>query len=301
MAQAYFADGRVVWGIALSRLFNKQLERIIDLALVEDTSHGDITSQILISAEQKGRALITARAEGILAGGDVARQVFLKVEPALNIDVIIPDGERVKVGDEVLKITGNIISILKAERVALNFLSHLSGVASETAKYVSRIQKSAAVITDTRKTLPGLRMLEKYAVRLGGGQNHRLHLGDGILIKDNHITALRQTGMNLKDIIAKARKNAPDAIKIEIEVNTFAEAKEAVAAGADIVMLDNMTPDEMKRVVEVKPGWVKLEASGGINLDNVHAVAMTGVDFISVGTITHSARALDFSLELEPL
>ena len=301
MAQTYCADSRVVWGIALSSLFDEQVERIIDLALAEDTSHGDITSQILIPPEQKGRALIIARAEGILAGGDVARQVFLKVEPALRVDVLIPDGKRVKAGDEIITVAGSVTGILKAERVALNFLSHLSGIASETARYVSRIKDFAAIITDTRKTLPGLRMLEKYAVRLGGGQNHRLNLGDGILIKDNHIAALRQMGMSLGDIIAKAKKNVSDGIKIEIEVNTFAEAVEAVAAGVDIVMLDNMTPDEMKRIVEVKSGWVKLEASGGINLDNVHAVAMTGVDFISVGAITHSARALDFSLELEPL
>ena len=285
----------------MSRLFDEQVERIIDLALAEDNVHGDITSQLLIPSEQKGRASIIARAEGILAGGDVVRQVFLKVEPALKVDVLIPDGKRVKAGDEIITIAGSVAGILKAERVALNFLSHLSGIASETARYVSRIKDFAAIITDTRKTLPGLRMLEKYAVRLGGGQNHRLNLGDGILIKDNHIAALRQMGMSLGDIIAKAKKNVSDGIKIEIEVNTFAEAVEAVAAGVDIVMLDNMTPDEMKRIVEVKSGWVKLEASGGINLDNVHAVAMTGVDFISVGAITHSARALDFSLELEPL
>jgi nicotinate-nucleotide pyrophosphorylase (carboxylating) len=284
----------------LSRLFDEQVERIIDLALAEDNVHGDITSQILISPEQKGRALIIARAEGILAGGDVARQVFLKVEPALKVDILIPDGKRVEEGDEIITAAGSAAGILKAERVALNFLSHLSGIASETAKYVSLIEDFAAVITDTRKTLPGLRVLEKYAVRLGGGQNHRLNLGDGILIKDNHIAALRQTGMSLGDIIARAKKNAPDGIKIEIEVNTFAEAMEAAAAGADIVMLDNMTPDEMKRVVEVTPEQVKLEASGGINLDDVHAVAMTGVDFISIGAITHSARALNFSLELEP-
>lgn len=300
MAQTYCADGRVVWGIALSSLFDKQVERIIDLALIEDISHGDITSQILIPHEQKGRALIIARAEGILAGGDVVRQVFLKVEPVLRVDVLIPDGKRVKAGGEIITVAGSVNGILKAERVALNFLSHLSGVASETAKYVSRIKESAAVITDTRKTLPGLRVLEKYAVRLGGGQNHRLNLGDGILIKDNHIAALRQTGMSLGDIIAKAKKNVPDGIKIEIEVNTFAEAMEAAAAGADVIMLDNMAPDEMKRAVEAKSGWVKLEASGGIDLNNVHAIAMTGVDFISVGAITHSARALDFSLELGP-
>lgn len=285
----------------MSSLFDKQVEKIIDLALAEDISQGDITSQILIPPEQKGGASIIARAEGILAGGDVVRQVFLKLEPALRVDVLVPDGEEIKAGDKVIKVAGSIAGILRAERVALNFLSHLSGIASETARYVSRIKDSAAVIADTRKTLPGMRMLEKYAVRLGGGQNHRFHLGDGILIKDNHIAALRQMGMSLVDIITRAKKHAPEGMKIEIEVNTIKEAVEAAAAGVDVVMLDNMTTEEMKRVVEVTSDKVKLEASGGINLDNVHNVAMTGVDFISIGAITHSAKALDFSLELEPL
>ncbi len=285
----------------MSRQHDEQVNEIIDLALAEDTGYGDITSQILIAPEQKGGASITARAEGVLAGGDVVRQVFLRVDPALKVEIITPDGKRVKAGDKVVTVAGNLIGILKAERVSLNFLSHLSGIASETARYVARIKDSVAVITDTRKTLPGLRMLEKYAVRLGGGQNHRLHLGDGILIKDNHIAALRQPGMSLKDIITGAKQKAPEGIKIEIEVNTIAEAMEATAAGADIIMLDNMPPDEMKQVVKMTSGRVKLEASGGINLDNVHAVAMTGVDFISVGAITHSAMALDFSLEYELL
>jgi len=283
----------------LSNQFDEQVNKIIDLALAEDTGYGDITSRILISPQQKSKASIRAGKEGVLAGGDVARQVFIRVEPALKIKIIIPDGERVKAGDKVIAISGSLIGIMKAERVALNFLSHLSGIASETAGYVARIKDSAAVITDTRKTLPGMRILEKYAVRIGGGQNHRLHLGDGVLIKDNHIAALRQTGMSLKDIINKAKQKAPEGTKIEIEVNTIAEAMEATTAGADIVMLDNMPPDEMKQVVEMASGQVKLEASGGINPDNVHAVAMTGIDFISIGAITHSAKALDFSLELE--
>jgi len=289
----------LIWSIALSNQFDEQVNKIIDLALAEDTGYGDITSRILISPQQKSKASIRAGKEGVLAGGDVARQVFIRVEPALKIKIIIPDGERVKAGDKVIAISGSLIGIMKAERVALNFLSHLSGIASETAGYVARIKDSAAVITDTRKTLPGMRILEKYAVRIGGGQNHRLHLGDGVLIKDNHIAALRQTGMSLKDIINKAKQKAPEGTKIEIEVNTIAEAMEATTAGADIVMLDNMPPDEMKQVVEMASGQVKLEASGGINPDNVHAVAMTGIDFISIGAITHSAKALDFSLELE--
>ncbi len=283
----------------MSNQYDERVNKIIDLALVEDTGYGDITSQILIPPLQKGKASITAGEEGVLAGGDVARQVFIRVEPELKVGIITPDGGKVEAGDKVITVAGSLIGILKAERVALNFLSHLSGIASEMAGYAACIKDTAAVINDTRKTLPGLRILEKYAVRLGGGQNHRLHLGDGVLIKDNHIAALRQTGMSLKDIINEAKQKAPEGIKIEIEVNTITEAMEAAAAGADIVMLDNMPPDEMKQVAEMTSGQVKLEASGGINLDNVHAVAMTGVDFISIGAITHSAKALDFSLELE--
>lgn len=280
------------------QLTDEQVNKIVDLALAEDTSHGDITSNILIPPELVSKASIVTNGEGVLAGGDIARLVFLKVDPLLEVEVLIPEGSRVKPGDTVATISGTVVSILKAERVALNFLSHLSGVASETARYVAEILGSTAVITDTRKTSPSLRLLEKYAVRVGGGQNHRLHLGDGILIKDNHITALRELGISLKDIVAKAKQNASLGAKIEIEVNTIQEALEIAQAGADIIMLDNMSPDEIKQVVELVPEQVKLEASGGIGLDNVRAMAWAGVDFISVGAITHSAKALDFSLEL---
>ncbi len=279
---------------------DEQVNSIIDLALAEDTSYGDITSEIVIPSDLTGKASILAKEEGVLVGGDVVRLVFLRVKPKLAVEIHIPDGKRVKPGDVVATITGSVASILRAERVALNFLSHLSCFASETARYVSQIQGCTAVITDTRKTSPGLGFLEKYAVRIGGGQNHRLHLGDGILIKDNHITALRELGMSLKDIVTRAKQNAPKNVKIEIEVNTVPEALEAAQARADIIKLDNMSPDDIKRVVERVPEQVKLEASGGIGLDNVCTVAGTGVHFISVGAITHSAKALDFSLELEP-
>ncbi|MFC1875145.1 carboxylating nicotinate-nucleotide diphosphorylase [Chloroflexota bacterium] len=278
----------------------EQIRKIIDLALAEDTGGGDITSRILLPANLAGRAVIVAKEEGILAGGDVARLVFVRVEPSLEVELLIPDGEGLKAGDRVATIGGNVAGILKAERIALNFLSRLSGVASETARYVARVKGFATIITDTRKTAPGMRLLDKYAVRIGGGQNHRLHLGDGVLIKDTHITALRALGMSLIDIIPSAKKNAPEGLKIEIEVNTIAEAIEAANAGADIVLLDNMSPDQIKRVVELMPAKVKTEASGGITLDNVHTVALAGVDTVSVGAITHSAKALDFSLELEP-
>ena len=278
----------------------EQLDNIIELALAEDISHGDVTSETLIPPDLQGKASILVKAEGVLAGGEVAKMVFLKVDSSLKVDLLIQDGAKVKCGDIVATVSGRVISILKAERMALNFLQRLSGIASQTAQYIAETQGTTVKITDTRKTTPGLRLLEKYAVRMGGGQNHRFHLGDGILIKDNHLAALRALGMSLKDIVAKAKQNAPQGLTVEVEVNTVEEALEAAAAGADIIMLDNMSPDEMRRVVSLIPGQVKTEASGGITLNNVRAAAMAGVNIISIGALTHSPKALDISLELEP-
>ena len=235
-----------------------------------------------------------------MAGGEVAKKVFLRVDSSLKIEVLIEDGTKVQPGDVVATISGRVDSILKAERTVLNFLQRLSGIASQAAKYVAKTRGLAVNITDTRKTTPGLRLLEKYAVRTGGGKNHRFHLGDGILIKDNHLAALRALGMSLKDIVTKAKQSAPQGIKIEVEVTTIQEATDAVEAGADIILLDNMSPDEMRHVVSLLPSQVKSEASGGITLTNVHAAAMTGVNIISIGALTHSPKALDISLELEP-
>jgi nicotinate-nucleotide pyrophosphorylase (carboxylating) len=275
-----------------------EVDAIIERALTEDISHGDVTSELLIPPELQGKASILVKAKGILAGGGVARGVFLKVDPSLRVEVLTPDGERVQPGDIVATIFGRVISILKAERTALNFLQRLSGIASSTAQYVARTKGFNAIITDTRKTTPGLRLLEKYAVRMGGGKSHRFHLGDGILIKDNHLAALRAIGMSLKDIVARAKQNTPRAL--EVEVNTVQEALDAAEAGADVILLDNMSPDEMRRVTGLIPKEVKTEASGGVTLANVRRVAMSGVNTISVGALTHSAKALDISLELEP-
>ena len=283
-----------------SGLSEAELNRTIDLALAEDTSHGDVTSEVLIPPELQGQASILAKAEGILAGIEVARGVLLRVDPSLEVDLLITDGARIKPGDIIATVSGRVTSIFKAERVALNFLQRLSGIASQTARYIAETRGQKAKITDTRKTTPGLRPLEKYAVRLGGGQNHRFHLGDGILIKDNHLAALRALGMSLKDIVARARQNAPPGLTVEVEVTSVPEALEAAEAGADIIMLDNMSPEEMSQAVSRLPSQVKTEASGGINLTNVRAVAMTGVDIISIGALTHSSKALDISLELEP-
>lgn len=295
--------GEEIEGVRLINKFQipqEQIDSLIDLALAEDISHGDITSQGLIPPELQGKASILAKADGIIAGGEVAKRVFLKVDPSLKVELLIQDGARVKPGDIIATIFGNVISILKAERVALNFLQRLSGIASQTAQFIARTKGLKVKITDTRKTTPALRLLEKYAVRIGGGQNHRFHLGDSILIKDNHLAALRALGMNIKDIVARAKQNAPTGVKVEVEASTIQEALDAAEAGADIIMLDNMSPDEMHRVVNSVPSQVKIEASGGITLDNVRTVAMTGVDFISVGALTHSTKALDISLELEP-
>jgi nicotinate-nucleotide pyrophosphorylase (carboxylating) len=276
-----------------------QIEEIIDRALAEDLGKGDVTTEALISGDQQGTGFIVAKKEGILAGTEAAEQVFHRVDPELKVEILLEDGARVRPGSKVARVSGSIASILKAERVALNFLQRLSGIASETNRYVAGVEGLPVRIMDTRKTTPGLRLLEKYAVRVGGGENHRVNLGDGILIKDNHLAALRSQGLNIKEIITRARQNAPQQLKIEVEVETVSEALEAVEAGADIVMLDNMNLDDMRKAVKSIHGRALIEASGGITLDNVRAVAETGVDFISIGALTHSTRALDISLELE--
>ncbi len=285
--------------MSASQLTKKQIDRIIALALAEDISHGDITSEALIPPDLSGKASLLVKEKGVLAGIDIAGRVFQRVDPLLEVEVLIKDGTAIKPGDIAGNISGSVISILKAERTALNFLQRLSGIASLTAQYVAETSETGAKIYDTRKTTPGLRDLEKYAVRTGGGQNHRLHLGDAVLIKDNHINALHATGMSIKDIVTKARRNVPAGITIEVEVTSTSEAQEALKASADIIMLDNMSIEETNRVVNMAAGRVKIEASGGITLANVRQIAMTGVDMISIGALTHSYKALDISLELE--
>ena len=276
-----------------------QIEEIIDRALAEDLVKGDVTTDALIAAHRRGTGLIVAKKEGILAGINIAKQVFHRVDPELKVEVLLEDGAGVKPGSKVANVAGNVASILAAERVALNFLQRLSGIASETNRYVEAVKGLPVRIMDTRKTTPGLRSLEKHAVKVGGGDNHRMSLGDGILIKDNHLAALRSQGLNIKQIVARARQNSPQRLPVEVEVETVSEALEAAEAGVDIVMLDNMNLEDMRKAVKSIHGRALVEASGGITLANVRAVAETGVDFISIGALTHSARALDISLELE--
>ena len=281
------------------QLTEAQIEEIIDCTLAEDLGRGDVTTEALIHGDQQGTGLIVIKREGILAGIEVAKQVFHRVDPNLKVDILLEDGVRVKPGNKAAKVAGNIVSILKAERVALNFLQRLSGIASETSCYVERVEGLPVRIMDTRKTTPGLRGMEKYAVRVGGGENHRMNLGDGILIKDNHLAALRRQGLDIREIVARARQSASQRLKVEVEVRTVPESLEAAEAGADIVMLDNMNLEDMRKAVKSIHGRALIEASGGITLDNVRAVAETGVDLISIGALTHSARAMDISLELE--
>ncbi len=277
----------------------QQLVNIVELALSEDLGRGDVTTDLLVPPDAEGTGSFLIKADGILAGGGVAQVVFRKVDPEVAVDFTVKDGSAVKNGQIVGTVAGKAASILKGERVALNFLQRLSGVASLTAEYVAQVKGTKAGIYDTRKTTPGLRFLEKYAVRMGGGHNHRLDLGDFVLIKDNHIAILRGRGMSLSEIVARAKSRVPSGMKVEVEVTSTKDGIEAARAGADIVMFDNMSVDEMKRAVGQLPEGVKTEASGGISLATVREVAKTGVDIISVGALTHSAKTLDISLELE--
>jgi nicotinate-nucleotide pyrophosphorylase (carboxylating) len=275
------------------------LEDLIERALDEDLAGGDITTNPLIPPHTRGRAGFMIKAQGTLAGIDIARLVFMKLDPFLKFSIFIHDGNAVKPGDIVATVEGDVPGILKGERTALNFLQHLSGIATQTSLYVKAIDGLAAKILDTRKTVPGLRILEKFAVSMGGGMNHRLNLGDMVLIKDNHIAILRRQGLSIGDIVRQARNKTPQDIKIEIETTNPDEAMEAAAAGADVVMLDNMGLEEMQQAVALIKHKAIVEASGGVNLNTIRAIAETGVDWISVGALTHSAVALDISMKLE--
>jgi nicotinate-nucleotide pyrophosphorylase (carboxylating) len=279
--------------------FELLVNNLVNESLKEDLSQGDITTEILIPSTDTGKAIIKAKAEGILAGTRIASIVLKKVDKSLKVEFSRNDGDVISNGDIIANIEGRLSSILKAERLTLNFLQHLSGVATLTSTYVKAVEGLQVKIADTRKTIPGMRILEKQAVVAGGGINHRMNLGDSILIKNNHITTCIKHGMSLTSIIKKAKQQTHFPSKtIEIEVTTIDQAVEAVEAGADIVMLDNMSIDEMQKAVGLINRRAIVEASGGINRENVRQIAQTGVDIISIGALTHSARALDISLNI---
>lgn len=279
----------------LEHLSNLIIEPAVRAALAEDLGRaGDVTTEATVPADKTAHAVIAARQPGRIAGLDVARCAFRLVDPSLKIAVALRDGSDAKSGDAICHIEGNARSILSAERVALNFMGHMSGIATATEAFVKAIEGTGARITCTRKTTPNLRAFEKYAVRAGGGVNHRFGLDDGILIKDNHIAVAGGVTAALE--AAKAR--AGHMLRIEIEVDTLAQLVEALDGGAHAVLLDNMDPDTLRKAVEINKGRATLEASGGITLETVRAKAETGVDLLSVGWLTHSAPSLDLGLDI---
>ncbi len=271
------------------------IEKLIEEALFEDIGPGDITSEAVIPDEASSTADIIAKQDLVLAGVLIAREVFRKLDPWVQFTPLAHDGSRVQSGSIIAQVQGRTRMLLAGERVALNIMQHLSGIATTTSRFVDALKGSRAEILDTRKTLPGLRALEKYAVRMGGGRNHRFGLYDGILIKDNHIKA---AGGIIK-AMAGIRKKVHPLLKIEVEVKTLDEVREAMAAGATMILLDNMTPALMKQAVGIVGERVLVEASGNVTLDTVKAIAETGVDFISSGSLTHSAPAADISMKIK--
>ena len=272
---------------------------LIDAALSEDQTFSDPTTATLVPPEVTAVGMLRAKAVGVLAGGAVAQSVFQRVDPGLDAVILLEDGSPLSPGVDIAQVRGSAGSILRAERVALNFLQRMSGIASDTNRYVQAVQGCPARIVDTRKTAPGHRFLDKYSVRMGGGYNHRLNLADGILIKDNHIEALRSQELGLGDVVRLAIQRASHTIKVEVEVESLDQLREALDAGAHIIMLDNMPVPTMQEAMNIVDGRAVVEASGGINLETVRAVAETGVDLISIGALTHSVQALDISLDLE--
>ena len=279
--------------------FPPDVHSLIDAAVAEDQTFNDPTTQAVVPPEIQGTGMLRAKAAGVLAGVDVAIAVFKRVDLTLQVKAILKDGAPLSPGDDIAEVRGSAAGILRAERIALNFMQRMSGIATDTNRYVQEIQGLKARIVDTRKTVPGHRYLDKYSVRMGGGYNHRMNLADGILIKDNHIQANSFREMGLKEVIQLALARASHTIKVEVEVESMEQVKEALEAGANIIMLDNMTVPEMAAAMEVIRDQAIVEASGGITYDTVRAVAETGVDLISIGGLTHSVNALDISLDLE--
>jgi nicotinate-nucleotide pyrophosphorylase (carboxylating) len=280
-------------------LTSEEVRHPVQLALAEDIGSGDVTTLATIPESSTSRASMKAREPLVVAGLGLAEAAFRELSADVNITSDAADGQAMKAGDSLMRVEGSTRAILSAERVALNFVQRLSGVATMTSQFVSAIQGTNAKILDTRKTTPGLRRLEKYAVTCGGGQNLRFALYDMVLIKDNHLAALRDASPNaIAAAVQRARAQYPK-LKIEVEADTLEQVEQALAAGADIILLDNMNIIQLRLAVQQAKGRAKTEASGGVNLASVRAIAETGVDFISVGAITHSARAVDIGLDFE--
>jgi len=273
--------------------------QLIQQALAEDEVAIDHTSALLPD-DLMSEALMMPKSDGVLAGVDVALAVWRAVDPSLETQVLVPDGSAVERGMNVAVIRGRMSSILRGERTALNFVQRMSGIATATNEIVKAIEDLPAQVLDTRKTLPGWRLLDKYAVRMGGGHNHRMSTADGILIKDNHVAAAATRGENLTDLVRRAKTTAPHTIRVEVECDTLEQVQEALEAGAELILFDNMTNEQMAEGVGLCKGKAFTEASGGITIASVRGIAETGVDLISSGALTHSVKALDISLEVRP-
>ncbi len=269
-------------------------KRLIRTALEEDIGHGDVTTDALVGSDRQGKAIIVAKEPLVLAGLSVAQEVFSTLDGAVGFETSFEDGDRVETGGEILRASGKLHALLVGERTALNFLQHLSGIATFARQFVERVGKFSVRITDTRKTTPGLRVLEKHAVKVGGGHNHRFGLYDGILIKDNHIKACG----GITEAVTRIRRQQGHLLRIEVEVTNAKQAEEALGVGVDVIMLDNMNLSEIQESVKLIGDRAVVEVSGGIDLETVSSLAKTGVDIISVGAITHSARAVDMSMRI---
>lgn len=270
------------------------MQRKIEEWLQEDIGFGDVTTMSTIPETAQGVGILYAKEAGVIAGLPVAQLVFETVDPTLSFTALVKEGARVEKGEQIAEVSGSVRSILSGERLALNLLQRLSGIATRTSEYAQAVSGTKARVVDTRKTTPGLRMLEKYAVRVGGGHNHRYALYDAVMIKDNHIKGAG----GIAQAVASARAAVPHTMTIEVETETLDQVQEALDAGADIIMLDNMPLDVMKQAVTLIGGRAVVEASGGVTLDTIRSIAETGVDVISVGALTHSVKALDISLDL---
>ena len=280
---------------------HSHIRQIVQTALEEDLGFGDLTSTTLLSPDMRAKAQIMAKEAMVVAGMTVAEEVFHQIDDTLILKYHQRDGAWVRANTGLLTITGNAQSLLQAERVALNFIQRLSGISTLTHQFCHAVRDLSIKIVDTRKTTPGLRTLEKWAVRLGGGFNHRFSLHDGILIKDNHLMVLAAHRISLNQACRLARQQAPHGLRISVEVETMSQVRQALQGKADVILLDNMSPSKIQQAVEIIKGQALLEVSGGITMKNIRDIAQTGVDIISIGALTHSAPAMDLSMDVTPL
>ena len=279
-------------------LSSDEIDRFIEHLIAEDAAERDITTESVVDENIECNAVIESKEQGIVCGIDFAEMVFINIDPSINITKIVQDGTAISKGDILLELQGKASVILAGERIALNLIQHLSGISTLTAQFVNSVKSTKAVITDTRKTVPGIRRFQKYAVTMGGGKNHRMNLADGILIKDNHIKFNEINGLSISDVVKKSRENSEASADIEVEVDNLDQFRTVLMQEPDIILLDNMDIETMKMAVKINNNKALLEASGGVTLGTVKAIAETGVDLISVGALTHSSPALDMSLNI---